>query len=55
MDLLTRHTQAYGVLMSKALAMDAAAARRAATENNLIATLYDEVRGGMDFIGVAAT
>jgi len=39
------HTGAYGVLTMKALALDATAARRAATENNFIAGLYD---GGFD-------
>jgi len=38
----TEHTGTYGVLIVRALAVDATAARRAATENDFIAGLYDE-------------
>ena len=44
----TGYTRAYGVLTSKAFAVDATAVRRAATENNFIATLYD---GGVRRVG----
>jgi hypothetical protein len=36
------YTGAYGVLTTNAFAVDATAARRAATENNFIAALYDD-------------
>jgi len=38
-------TGAYGVLTTKAFAVDAMAARRAATENNFMAVLEDEGSG----------